>query len=159
MTRFMKHFLIPLLASAIVLLSACPDRNYCLDAPACENNRAINCVDSCQQGPCSTGAHLRDCAGAEKCEVVPGRPQSLRFNPARAVCTLDSDSCDPLTAAPPQCDGQGAVSGCSSYNRRVVVACAQAAVYFENPSCCVTGINPDAGSRDADTDGGSDAGP
>lgn len=147
--------------AAAMFVTACPDRDHCAVAPACEDRQAINCVTSCNfGGPCSTGSHLRDCAEAQTCEVIPGRPQSTRFTAARAVCATSATTCNPDTAPPPRCDFKGSVSGCSGYGREIAVACAQAAVYFATATCCTSGTNPDAGT-DAGTsaDGGTDGGP
>lgn len=150
---------IALIAGALlgVAFTACPTSD-CANTPSCENNQAQNCVDSCTVGPCSTGFTSRDC-GDQTCEVLIGDPQSTRFSHARAVCAVDTNLCDPATAPPPQCDQNRNITGCSAYKRNVTVSCAQAAVYFTNPSCCTTGINEDAGVTDAGVDAGTaDAG-
>lgn len=154
-----KLFAASLCAAALTLTAGCPDRNLCEVAPACEGANAINCISSCSVGPCSTGGQSHTCAEAEVCEVISGPRQSLRFNPARAVCAVNPTPCDPATAPPPQCDGQDNLSGCSGYNRVITVPCSQAGIYFDSSACCTTGINPDAGvTTDAGTDGGVDGG-
>ncbi|MFL5319190.1 MAG: hypothetical protein ACJ790_06000 [Myxococcaceae bacterium] len=144
-------------------LAGCPTDD-CANAPACQNGKALNCVDSCSVGPCSTGANFRDC-GQLSCEVVIGNPASVRFSHDRALCVNDATACDPKTAPPPQCDFKGSVSGCSQYGRNITADCAQAAVFFDNATCCLTNVNPDAGAPDSGTpdagspDGGTDGGP
>ncbi len=151
----------PLLLVPLFLLS-CSSRDYCAEAPLCENGQAINCERTCSVGPCSTGANIVDCGESATCSVVVGDINSPRFFHSRALCVADgSASCDPSTAGAPVCDGQGTVMGCSGYNRVIRASCSQAGLYFTNADCCRGGTQGDGGTPDGGSpDGGSpDAGP
>jgi hypothetical protein len=140
-----------------LLLLSCSDRDYCAEAPLCEEGKAINCQRSCLVGPCSTGAHLFECGGSASCTVAVGDSTSALFFSARALCVEEGSApCDPATAGAPVCDGLGAIMGCSGYKRVIRAPCSQAALYFTSSDCC-RGILPGDGGV---PDGGSpDAGP
>jgi hypothetical protein len=139
----------------LLLLLACSDREYCAEAPLCEEGRAINCERSCSVGPCSTGPHLLECGAGASCQVVLGDPSSPRFFRSRALCVEEgSASCDPATAAAPVCDGQGMITGCSGYKHVIRASCSQAALYFTHSACCRNSGQGDAGTPGEPTDGG-----
>ncbi len=145
----------PLLLAPLLLLLSCSSRDYCAEAPLCEQDKAINCEPSCTVGPCSTGPNIVDCGGSASCSVVVGETSSPRFFRSRALCIEDgSASCDPATAPPPTCDGSGLVMGCSGYKRIIRASCSQAALYFTSADCCRATAQPDGGMPDGSTDGG-----
>ncbi|ADO74069.1 hypothetical protein [Stigmatella aurantiaca] len=141
-----------------LLLLACSDRDLCTEAPLCEDGRAINCEPSCPVGPCSTGPSSLACGESATCTIVPGDLASPRFFRSRALCVEEgSASCDPATAGPPVCPGDGLIQGCSAYKRVIRAPCAQAVLYFTNVACC-SGAGPvDGGTPDGGTS--SDGGP
>ncbi|XXF76482.1 hypothetical protein P2318_26005 [Myxococcaceae bacterium GXIMD 01537] len=143
----------------LLLLCACSETDYCAEAPLCEDGRAINCEPSCTVGPCSTGPHFQTCAESEACTIVPGDLTSSRYFRSRALCVQGAEACDPATAGPPSCDGQGSVTGCSGYKRVIHTSCSQAGLYFESAPCCRGAPNPstpDAGTPDGGVpDGGT----
>jgi len=141
------------LAAFAALLAACTDTEPCTIAPACDQNRSINCDYLC--AGCSGVGEFRDC-GADTCEVVPGDRQTVRFYRDRAVCVVQgTDFCDPALAPPPTCDGLGAVQGCSAYHRVITTSCRIADRYFARADCCSQAWD---GGSDGGSDGGADAG-
>lgn len=143
------------LLSPLLLLLACSARDYCAEAPLCEEDKAINCERSCTVGPCSTGANIVECGGPASCSVVVGDISSQRFFRSRALCIEDgSPPCDPALSPPPICDGSGLVIGCSGYKRIIRASCSQSALYFTTADCCRGVDQPDAGMPNGSTDGG-----
>lgn len=148
----MRH---SLFVAPLLLLLACSGRDYCAEAPLCEEDKAINCERSCTVGPCSTGANIVDCGATASCSVVAGDLSSQRFFRSRALCIEDgSASCDPATAPPPTCDGSGLVMGCSGYKRVIRASCSQSALYFTSADCCRGTAQSDGGTPGGSTDGG-----
>ncbi|HYH98043.1 hypothetical protein [Hyalangium sp.] len=143
-----------LLLAPLFLLLSCSDRDYCAEAPRCDEAYAINCEPSCTVGPCSTGPHLLECEAGERCTVVVGDSSSPRFFRSRALCVEEgSASCDPATAPAPVCEEQGVITGCSGYKRVIRTSCSQAALYFTESKCCRETPQVDGGPIDS-TDGG-----
>ncbi|HVG60086.1 MAG TPA: hypothetical protein VNA24_16125 [Hyalangium sp.] len=143
------------LLSPLLLLLACSDRDYCAEAPLCEQDKAINCEPSCTVGPCSTGPNTVECGSTASCSVVVGDTSSPRFFRSRALCIEEGTaSCDPALSPPPTCDGAGLVMGCSGYKRIIRASCSQSALYFTTADCCRGIVQPDAGMPDGSTDGG-----
>jgi hypothetical protein len=145
----------PLLLAPLLLLLSCSDRDYCAEAPLCEQDKAINCERACTVGPCSTGPNIVECGATAACSVVVGDPTSQRFFRSRALCIEEgSASCDPEASPPPTCDGSGLVMGCSGYKRIIRASCSQSALYFTSAECCRGTDQPDGGMPGGSTDGG-----
>jgi hypothetical protein len=145
-----------------LLLVACSDPDLCIGAPTCDEGRAINCEPSCAVGPCSTGPSILVCGEETACTIVPGDLASPRFFRSRALCVEEgSASCDPTTAGPPVCLGDGLIRGCSEYKRVIQASCSQAVLYFQDIACCSGASPADGGVPDGGSpDGGSpDGGP